>query len=648
MSYLEFEKQELTNLEYSLQIEYLRSNRGGSFASSTIINCHTRKYHGLLICPLEELDGGNHVLLSALDETVIQHEKEFHLAVRKYPGVYHPGHKYIREFSADPVSTMTYRVGGVILKKEHLLVQEEEQLLIRYTLEDAHSPTTLRLHPFLAFRNVHTLSKENMDANMRGQAIEHGLKIKMYEAYPYLHMQVDKKCDYVAAPMWFKNIEYSKEQDRGYDYREDLMNPGYFEVNIKKGESVIFAAGLQLADLKVLSKRFEDQIASRIPRNNYSNCLKNASQQMIARRKNGDTEIISAFPWFGKWSRDTFISLPGLTLASGNVKTFKAVVETMLKRLNGCVFKDEPIQSHTYLAADAPLWFIWGLQQLQAFEPIDQIWKAYSEPVKAILSGYRDNQSPFIAMHENGLIQAGNDNLAVTWMDTLIHGHPVTPRNGYAVEINALWYNAVCFALQMAKAAGDKRFVSEWQNLPATITTSFQEHFWCPVRGYLADFVLGSYKDYSVRPNQLFATSLEFSMLTDEQANSVLEVIKAELLTPRGIRSLSPRNPNYKPNCSGLQVSRELSNHQGSAWPWLLGHFASAYLRLHERSGLSLVKKLFMEFEDEMIVHGIGTISELYDGNPPHEAHGAISYARSIAELIRIEKIIERYESKQP
>ena len=242
MSYIEFDKEELINLKYSLSKEFIRSNRAGTFAGGTIINCNTRKYHGLLICPMDHLDGESHLLLSAVDETIIQHDKEFHLAVRKYPGVVHPGHKYLREFIAHPIPTLKYRVGGVILQKEMLIVAEEEQVLIKYTFLEAHSQTLIKLHPFLAFRSIHKLSKANPDVRTGYTEIENGIRTKIYDAYPYLYMQISKKTNYISAPDWFFNVQYTEEESRGYDYTEDLFIPGYFEFPMEKGESIIFSA----------------------------------------------------------------------------------------------------------------------------------------------------------------------------------------------------------------------------------------------------------------------------------------------------------------------------------------------------------------------------------------------------------------------
>lgn len=644
---LKFDKAKLINLEYSLNRELIRSNRAGSYGSTTIIGSTTRKYHGLLITPLEHLDGGNHLLLSSFDETVIQRGAYFNLALHKYPNNYFEprGHKYIRDFVTDPIPKLTYRVGGVILSKEMLLAEEDERILIRYTLEDAHSPTTLQFRPFLAFRNVHKLSKANMDADTRFYTIKNGVKIKLYYGYPYLHMQFSKKVDYVHVPNWYHNLEYVQEQLRGYDYQEDLMVPGYFEVPIKKGESIVFSAGTKEIIPTNLKKQFELEIKKRTPRTDFFNCLKNSAQQFIV-RKDGKTEIIAGFPWFGRWGRDTFIALPGLTLAVDDPKTCKAVIDTMTAELNGPLFPNVGSNINaTYNSVDAPMWYFWAIQQYADYtKSINKIWKEYGSKLKKVLKGFKEGTKYNIKMHDNGLIYAGEQGVALTWMDAVVNARPVTPRIGFPVEINALWYNAICFSLEAAKYAKDKAFIEEWKDIPAIIKNSFNEMFWCDNKKYLADYVTYDYKDWAVRPNQVIATSIKYSPIEDEQRKLVLDMVERELLTPKGLRTLAPNHQDYVGIYEGNQEQRDKAYHQGTVWPWLLGHFVEGYLKIHERSGVSFVEKLYKGFEDDMAYHGIGTISEIYDGDPPHRPNGAISQAWSVAEILRIKTLIDKYK----
>lgn len=647
MSYLKFDKNQLVNLEYSLKKEILRSNRAGSYSSYTIIGCNTRKYHGLLICPIDEIDGEKHVLLSSLDLTVIQHDTEFNLGIHKYPGdVYHPkGHKYVRDFEVEKAALTRYRVGGVVITKESLLISKEEQLIIKYTLEEANSETTIRLKPFLAFRNIHALSKANMYINNKVDKIANGIKTRLYNGYPALHMQFSKNVEFVSAPDWNYNIEYTEEQQRGYDYSEDLYVPGYFELPIKKGESIYFTASLKENVPNTISKKYAKEISERNARSSFKNCLINAAEQFIV-KKDKNTEITAGFPWFGTWGRDTFISLPGLTLTLDDDKTFKAVVDTMVGRMQNGLFPNMGNESNpAFNSVDAPLWFFWSLQQYANYtkKPLE-VWEKYSKSMKGILEAYR-NGAPFnIKMHDNGLIYQGEQGHALTWMDAVVFGKPVTPRIGYAVEINALWYNAVQFSLELARLAKDSKFISAWKNIPSLIECNFIDNFWCNEKRYLADVVLDGEKDWSVRPNQIIAAALDYTPITDDIKQSVIEVVKNELLTSRGLRTLSPNDPRYEAIYKGDQPTRDKAYHNGTVWPWLLGPFAQAYIRIYKRSGIQLLKEIYDGFEPDLTEYGVGSIAEIYDGNPPHQPRGAISQAWSVAALLTMGKIIEEYE----
>ncbi len=644
MSYIKFDKKQLVNLEFSLSRELIRSNRAGAYASKTIIGCHTRKYHGLLVVPQPTLDDDNHVLLSNFDETVIQHEQEFNLGIHKYPGgVYYPrGHKYIQEYSSDPIPNSVYQVGGVVLKKEMLFSTTADRFMIRYTLVDAHSPTRLRFRPFLAFRNVHRLSKANVNVNNKYDAVPNGIRMKLYPGYSWLYLQFSKDPEYTHVPDWNYNIEYPMEMERGYEYQEDLFVPGFFEVDIKKGESVVFCAGTSEIEPNTIKRSFNSEISRRIPRDSFENCLKNAAQQFIV-KKGKRTDVIAGFPWFGRWSRDTFIALPGLTLVDGDEKMFRAVIDTMVKDLNGPLFPNFGVKHNkVYNTADASLWFIWALQQYAyMMDRRKEVWNDYGKKIKGILEGYRSGEAANIRMLDNGLIRAGAPGLALTWMDAVVDGKPVTPRAGLPVEINALWYNAIRFAVELAELANERKFAKDWRMIAGQILEAFTPTFWYEQKGYLADYVDGDFRDVSVRPNQIMATSLPYSPLEEERRQKILQVVQSELLTPRGIRSLAPKNPLYKGTCFGDQRSRDEAYHQGTVWPWLLGHFVEGYLKIYGASGVPFVSSLYKGFEPVMYEHGIGTVSEIYDGDPPHTARGAVSQAWSVAELLRIKWMIE-------
>ena len=647
MSYLKFDKNQLVNLEYSLQREVLRSNRAGSYISTTLSGCNTRKYHGLLICPLDELEGEKQVLLSSLDESVIQHGSAFNLGIHKFEGDHFEpkGHKYIRDFDVDIIPRTTFRVGGVVLKKERVLVEKEQQLLIKYTLEDAHSPTVLRFRPFLAFRSVHELSKANLYANAHYNEIQNGISMKLYDGYPFLHMQFSKEVEFIPAPEWFYGIEYPKEQTRGYDYKEDLFAPGYFELPIKKGESIIFSASTGESAASSFKQKFTREVKKRIPRDTFLGSLSNSAQQFFV-RKNSHTNIIAGFPWYGPIARQTFIALPGLTLDLNDQPTCENVLDTQVEYLKDGLFPKFPGKPGTFRdSIDAPLWFFWSVQQYyrQLKDP-KKIWEKYGPPMKSILSAYKQGTDFNIRMLENGLIYGKTENVALTWMDSYVGGKPVVQRGGMPVEVNALWYNALCLALELAEVEKDQKFLDEWSDLPLLVAKSFVDLFWSEQRQYLADCIDGDFTNWSIRPNMLIAAALEFSPLDREKQKAVLSTVKRELLTPRGLRTLSPRDMRYEGICQGNNQERELTIHQGTAWPWFISFFVEGYLSIHGRGGLPFVKKIIEGFEEEMTEHCIGTISEMYNGNPPHHGKGAVSQAWSVAALIRASRLLDNYE----
>lgn len=648
MSYLKFDKKQLVNLEYSLQREILHSNRAGSYSCTTLSGCNTRKYHGMLVCPNYTLDGGKHVLLSSLDATVIQHGAEFNLGIHKYQGEhYEPkGHKYIRDFQTDVIPITTYRVGGVVLTMERLLVEESEHVLTRYTLVEANSPTTLRFKPFLAFRNVHSLSHSNLYANTKYETVQNGIKICLYEGYPHLHMQFSKEAEYIANPNWYNNIEYFQEKERGYEAHEDLYVPGYFELNIEKGESIVFSASTFDTNPGTFNRKFASELKKKTPRDSFFGCLQNSAEQFFVKAFNF-TDIQAGYPWYNGRVNQTFIALPGLSLAISDNSLIKRILKTNISRLNNGLFPQKWGRfGSDYAAVDAPLWFFWTIQSLtDKLGGKEEVWKLYKKPLIAILEAYKHGTTYNIHMQENGLINADSMGTALTWMNAYSDGKPVTPRYGNPVEINALWYNAIAFTLDLAIIAKDQTFVATWVPILEKVGTSFLEYFWNEEKGYLADCYYQGKADWSVRPNQVIATALDYSPLTKEMKKSILSLAKKDLLTSRGLRTLSPRNPKYQGTYEGGDHEREQAIHQGTVFPWLIGFFIEGYLKVHKRGGVAFVKKIMTGFEEEMTNQGIGTISEVYDGNPPHIGKGAISQAWNIGEILRAYDIIDKTEN---
>jgi predicted glycogen debranching enzyme len=654
MSYLQFRKEELVNLEYSLHREILCTNRSGSYLSTSIVCCNTRKYHGLLVAPLPQFGNQRFVLLSALDETIVQHDKAFNFGIHRYPnGVYEPrGHKYIVDFRYAPAPTIEYRVGGVHLRKELLMVHDADQVLVRYTLLDAHSKTTLRLKPYLAFRNAHALSRANVNANVHFGKVKSGISTQMYPNMPTLNLQLNKRNEFVAVPDWYYNVEYIEEILRGYDYCEDLLTPGFFEVSIKKGESIVFSASLNEEMPTGLAQKFDDSIAMRREKSSFRACLQNAANQFIVRQGNDNVQIEAGYHWYTPQMRETFIALPGITLCTAdstddrtaNIKLCKDVLDASLKFVRNGLFANA---QQEYDSVDASLLFFWTLQQYEEFSGLRrEVWSTYGKTMKQILEALRSRRFDFAQMHDNGLLWVEAPNKALTWMNACVNGTPVTPRAGYQVEVNALWYNAICYALELAREFKDNLFVSAWKSLPALIEASYTEFLWSKERNHLADYANASGQNVFMRPNQIFATSLKYSPISENLRQSVLDAVTKELLTNKGLRSLAPKNPLYEGRSEGDATARSRSVHQGSVFPWLLGHYIEGNLKLYGKAFASKAWWIIEQFEEDMTDRCIGSIPEEYNGDPPHKQRGCISYVCSVGELLRAIYLLEKYESK--
>ena len=553
MSYLRFDKTIMTNLEETLTREILRTNRSGAYHCSTIVDCNTRKYGGDNFSPR--------------------------------------GHKYIREFECEKVPTTIYRVGGVVLKKEKLFVHHENRILIRYTLVDAHSETTLRLRPYLAFRSVRQYTHENAQASRHYDVVENVIKTCMYPGYPELYMQLSKENQFCFQPDWYRGIEYPKERERGYDFNEDLYVPGYFEISIKKGESVTFSGGVAPIETTSLNALFAAEMEQRTPRNNFKNCLINSAHQFL-NKQDGESYILAGYPWFKCRARDMFISLPGLTLSIGEIGKFEMIMETALKAVYAFM---EGKESHLKVTEiehpDVLLWLVWAIQQYAKMVSWDEARVKYGKALKDVMDYLAGNHHPNLKVHENGLVYTNGRDRAVTWMNSTVNGRPVVARTGYIVEFNALWYNALCFVADLLSS--DYGFVDYLHQFSDKVSKSFVQTF-LNEYGYLLDYVDGDMMDWSVRPNMIFAAAFDYSPLDSKQKKGVVDIVTKELLTPKGLRSLSPKS----------------------------------------------------SYEDQMTCHCISSIPELFDGNPPFQGRGAVSFAMNVAEILRTLNLLEKYNNQ--
>lgn len=644
MSYLKYDKRLINNLDESLQREYLRTNRMGAYCCSSIVDCNTRKYHGALVVPIPSLSRNNHVLLSSLDVSIIQHDVPFNIALHQYKGdTFSPkGHKYIREYNVDIASATTYRVGGVVLKREMFLCHYEHRILYRYTLLEAHSATKLRFAPHLAFRDVKILTHRNEQLNRHYQAEAGGLSWCLYPGYPRLHIQFSQEAHFVDTPYWNEQMLYFKERDRGYEHTEDLYVPGYFECPIEQGQSIYVSVGIEATDPSKLAELFEAEHAVRIPRMDFRSCLLSSAQQFYFRPNEKDAYLLAGYPWFGVRARDLFVALPGCSIYAEAPERYYRIMDTAIPHLRKHMageHSDSPMERLD--EPDTLLWAVWAIQQYASVEGIEQARERYGNLVFEILDYYGGNSSSrnHCKCQENALLYADNAGSPLSWMDAKLDAKAVVPRRGYLVELNALWYNAIMFAQELEPERWAQKGYKLYQEL---IERNFAKTF-LNEHGYLYDYVtIEGERDLSVRPNMLFAASLRYSPLNRREQRHIVEIITRELRTPKGLRSLSPKSYGYRAQCQGSQRDRELSYYNGSVWAWLLGAYFEAYLRLYGRGAIGFVERTLIGMEEEVHQHGIGTISELFDGNPPYRGRGAISLAMSVGEILRSLALLER------
>lgn len=648
MSYLNFDKTVLVNLERSLQKEMIRTNRAGVYNSTTLVDCNTRKYHGQLVMPLPELGKDNYVLLSSLDETVIQHGAEFNLGLHQYgEHTFSPnGHKYIREFDCEIISRTTYRVGAVVLQKERMLVSFEPRVLIRYTLLESSSPTILRFRPFLAFRSVNELTQENPIASSNMDECENGRFNRMYANFPNLYMQFNKAVQYIHNPQWYKGIEYIKERERGYDYKEDLLVPGYFELPIKKGESIIFSAGITECQTSTLKSTWKKELGRRISREDMFSTLKNSAGQFY-KREGDKCYLLAGYPWFQADARTTFFSVASCTLDIDRPEYWDAIINKtaipeVLDFMNGRL---ENIKMTGMDEPDVLLWFIRTIQKFAHKYSLREAADLYGQLCADIITFYRKQNHPRALLHRNGLIWVDGIKRPATWMNATENGWPITPRTGYVVEINALWYNAMLFTAEMLREMGKETSADLMEYQANIAKDAFVKTFWNGV--YLYDFVVNDYADKEVRPNMIWAVGLPFSPLDKRQQKAVVDICTKELLTPRGLRSLSPKSGNYRPMYYGNQLERDRSLHNGVVWPSTITAYSRAYMNVYERSGVAFMDRTLIGYEQEMSELCIGTLNEFYDGNPPYKGHGGMSSASSVASVISIIDTLKRYNNEQ-
>ena len=641
MAFLKFNKAELVNLSYSLKREIILANREGAYCNSTILTCNTRKYHGLLAVTLDRFKGDKYMMLSSLDESLVAGGKQFNLGIHRYADIYEPrGHKYVVDFVADPVTQITYKVGEIVFRKSLILVPEKNQLLIKYELLGSPSKVELRLKPFLAFRNVHELTHQNDQADLSYKEIPGGVSFRMYSNFPDLFLQLSdprQKFNYI--PCWNNDITYAEEYRRGFDCKEDLYTPGYFEVNLKAGESVVFSAATLEENPKCFKRDFTKCGKAMKEVSNNRDQLVRCADVLISNHHNRK-KINAGYSWlYTGLLRETLQTLPGLTLYGLNdPRQFEEILDNLIQDEQERLFhKTTQVESPLYMASVLQAYIDYGADERH-------VWEKYGDTVKGIIDSYLPGVRDEVTMHPNGLLWAQKDCIALTWMNAYVDGRAVTEREGYQVETNAFWYNSICFALEMERkwGEGNKDYIAKWTAIRDLIKKNYTETFWDGRGGHLADYVNNSGRHDEVRPNQLFAIWVKNSPVDDELKPQVLRVIDNELVTARGIRTLSPRDIRYKGVYEGNQIERDLAYQNGSTWPFLLEPYVQVSFLIKGPAFWKKAEWLIEGFYADLSKHGVGAFSELYDGDPPHEPHGAISSALSTAALLAVEYFMEK------
>ncbi len=663
MLHIMFDKPACQNIRESLRKEWLETNGLGGYASSTIPCCNTRKYHGLLVANLANPEG-RYVLLSALEESLTGQGKEFYISCRKHPGVYHPhGQEYMLSMENNLWPVFKYKIGDMVITREVMMVHKRSLTLVRYqAVQDEgsrlHVPLTLVIKPLLAFRNFHSLTHANVDLQVKTSPVQGGFSIHPYGPLPTLFMQLSAHHRFYPSPDWVRDVQYLVEEERGYEAQEDLFLPGVFEIPLDRETPVVLAASTELVE-EPLENLWQAESERRTAR--QAACLSatgGASPLMghLAERAadflietpHKTPALLAGYHWFDAWGRDTCIALPGLSLYAGREEEgVRQLISIGSSARNGLIpncFAPDGL-NHAYNSVDASLLFVWTVQQFDSAGVCPDVIRDKCWPViKSILDAFMAGPAPTVFVDNAGLLHAGSPETQLTWMDATVHGRPVTPRHGCPVDINALWYNALAYADDLARRYGES-----WRYGPdlfGNMRKAFKERFWVRYRGggYLADVWRDGHQDTSLRPNQLFAVSLPHAILNDpEMQHQLVEAVRKTLLTPFGLRTLAPGDPDYKPVYFGRGEARDGAYHQGTVWPWPLGCYGDALLKVSRdvpRDAGELLETLTPLFVKHLARAGLGSISEVFDASPPHYPNGCIAQAWSVAEVLRLLRLL--------
>ena len=648
-----------------LSCEWLETNGIGGYASSSILNCHTRKYHGLLIANLAT-PPGRYVLLSKTDDFLLLDGEEYPLTAHQFPEYFSPGaQSYLVRFEGIPHPRFIYKIDKRILEKEIQMIQGVNAILLKYTLKGAAGAATIRFRPFLAYRRIHDLASENVYLQKEVEKIADGYRITPYEGMPPLVMQISEQTEFIPENVWYRHFEYAKDRERGYNFQEDLFSPGIIEMPIEKGKEIFLCFSTEPCT-GTIKKTWNEQLKKRISRQEQNNLfaetftedkdilnvLLKAADQFIIRTPSERHTVIAGYHWFYDWGRDTLISLPGLTFCRQNFVAGEEILKTFAEFERYGLFPNffaEDGAENAYNTVDASLWYFWAVQQYLKYGG-DYHWVHHHiwPVLKRILKQFMAGTLYDICMDSRGLISAGSAGTRLTWMDASVNGIPATPRWGYMVEINALWYNAICFSHELAEKYDDREFF--FKDLITLLRQSFRETFWISDGRYLGDIFCNNTLDTSVRPNQIFAVSLPYSPLDPADWLNVVNKVEMCLLASCGLKTLSSDDSAYRGRYEGPMTMRDSAYHQGTVWPWLWGHFGEAYLKAHKSTSKAkkfLRKNMYDFLQTHLTQAGLGCVSEVFDGDPPHRPDGCISQAWSTAELIRLLTVLRDVPAKR-
>ena len=651
------------NLEQNhLTKEWLETNNLGTYSSTSISGCHTRKYHGLLVVPGEH-GAYKNILLSKIATEIHAGDSHYNLDINKFPQCFYPhGDRYLTTFNQTLFPSQVYTLGDGTLNLSYLLLKSENTLLIRYTATGFEGPVTIKLSPFIAYRCTHDLTFEN--PSFRGQTTMKSRRdglISPYSDMPPLFFGANKEFDFKQEPHWIKSVEYPMEQQRQFPYAEDLFCPGHMEHKLQSNKPLYLhfsttrqteVSHSKLWHLEV-ERRRKEWMKTPGKDNKQRQFIYDAGKFIKSQSKECPS-ITAGFPWFEEWGRDTMISTPGLTLYRKKPRLCLKILENYGRLIkNGLLPNTLGLgrdSSPHYNSIDASLWYLWAAQQYLYFTGQRLTFAKNILPyVTSIIEAFLNNDVPLAHLDDDGLIYAGNERTQLTWMDATVDGKPVTARYGKAVEINALWYNGLGLLLDASqRRRGPKpqfQFTEKVETLMGKIPDSFQSVFWNSQKNYCADVVNEEGQDMRFRPNQLFAVGLPYSPLSETQQKSVVTQSTKWLLTPYGIRTLSPCDPAYRPTYTGSPNERDKSYHQGTAWPWLIGIFCESYLKVatDKKEAAGFLRSNFSPlFKDHIENFGISSIAEIFDGSPPHHPRGCYAQAWSVAEVIRSEWLLEK------